>query len=629
MLLGIVSLIIGVTLFNDSSPVVKAAGGEEGFFHYITIEDNGDEYAVITKYTGIDSTVTIPGKIDGYTVKAIDLWISGQNEFIEKFVLPKSVISVRGFYNYPNLKEINLENVSYIYEKTFYGCSKLKSVNLSNVEDIGSNAFRGCTALTEVTFGKHRINTIGESAFQECGITSVELYVNKLSYKNSYNNYSSSGRIFADCTNLKTVKLDVSEGYVGFYMFFNCSALTSVKLSDSIRSLGAGAFEDCISLKSIELPKTLEVIDADSSNGMYVFSGCTSLEEITIPSGVEWLHISTFEGCTSLKTVNLQDGLLTISSSKYGGKGNWTFNRIPNTVRSITLNEYKIANIVIPNSVRYFDQVSDAAVSYYSDSPLAEQFSKNSNATVLKPIPAKSVSITAKADTVIDDGYLKLDVKLTPENTTDAVTWISSSTNVASVNDNGEVYGNNVGQVVIRATTTSGLKSDYTVKVVKGPTTLTASSEKMILGIKETSKRIGKVNEDSFDHTIIYTSSNPSVATVSEKGVVTANKVGSTVITLSTLNGLHKTYNVTVLKEPSKITLKTLKKTIKLKDTIILSYTLPADSWSSKIVYTSSNPDIAKVDENGKVTAKKTGSVKITITTYNGKKSSITLKIVK
>ena len=64
-------------------------------------------------------------------------------------------------------------------------------------------------------------------------------------------------------------------------------------------------------------------------------------------------------------------------------------------------------------------------------------------------------------------------------------------------------------------------------------------------------------------------------------------------------------------------------KTLQLKATVT-----PADATDKTVTWQSSNSAVAAVDKNGKVTAKKTGSAKITVTTKDGKKTAVcTVKV--
>ena len=120
---------------------------------------------------------------------------------------------------------------------------------------------------------------------------------------------------------------------------------------------------------------------------------------------------------------------------------------------------------------------------------------------------------------------------------------------------------------------------------------------------------------------------DPSVASISETGVVTPKKPGTAVITVRTKNGKTAKATVTVKAAPKKVTLNKsgtveLKKGKKLK----LKATLPKDT-ASALTWTSSKPEVASVDQKGNVRALKKGTAVITVKTFNGRTAKVTIKV--
>lgn len=122
---------------------------------------------------------------------------------------------------------------------------------------------------------------------------------------------------------------------------------------------------------------------------------------------------------------------------------------------------------------------------------------------------------------------------------------------------------------------------------------------------------------------VVWSSSNKTVATV-KNGKVTGKKAGTAVITAKA-NGKTATCKVTV-KNPS---IKLNKKNATIYTSGTTSVTLKAEvaGPSKKVTWKSSNPSVAKVNSQGKVTAKKAGTAVITAAA-NGKtaKCQITVK---
>ncbi len=127
----------------------------------------------------------------------------------------------------------------------------------------------------------------------------------------------------------------------------------------------------------------------------------------------------------------------------------------------------------------------------------------------------------------------------------------------------------------------------------------------------------------SADKSVTWTSSNPSVATVSESGLVTAVAQGTATITATSNldNTKSGTCNITVNAPaaPIPVTAIALNKSTAIigigdSETLTINYT-PADANTGKAVtWTSSNPGVATVDNSGKVTGVAVDTATITAT---------------
>lgn len=124
---------------------------------------------------------------------------------------------------------------------------------------------------------------------------------------------------------------------------------------------------------------------------------------------------------------------------------------------------------------------------------------------------------------------------------------------------------------------------------------------------------------DATNKNVTWSSSDEAVATVSD-GVVTGVKVGTAEITAKTVNGLTAKATVTVEEIPvTNITLPTKEASMTIGGTMDLKPTIePADATNTHISWSSSNPDVATVDANGRVTAKGAGTATITGTAASG-----------
>ncbi|OTG87891.1 leucine-rich repeat domain-containing protein [Acinetobacter sp. ANC 3813] len=62
-------------------------------------------------------------------------------------------IADNGFFNNPNLVNINLENIEYLDAYALAQCKELKEANLTSLKQAAASNFRGCSKLEKITFG--------------------------------------------------------------------------------------------------------------------------------------------------------------------------------------------------------------------------------------------------------------------------------------------------------------------------------------------------------------------------------------------------------------------------------------------------------------------------------------------
>lgn len=134
---------------------------------------------------------------------------------------------------------------------------------------------------------------------------------------------------------------------------------------------------------------------------------------------------------------------------------------------------------------------------------------------------------------------------------------------------------------------------------------------------------------EATDQNISYSSSDASVAKINGLGRITALKAGVTEIAVS-CGGITEKFGLTVSDTQSvrDIDLGDCPSEIEVGTSQVLNVTvIPQDASSEKILYQTSNADIATVNELGRVTGLKEGNVTITIICGSVKKE-ISIKIV-
>lgn len=199
------------------------------------------------------------------------------------------------------------------------------------------------------------------------------------------------------------------------------------------------------------------------------------------------------------------------------------------------------------------------------------------------------------------------------------VTWKSSNTKVAVVDSKGVVTAKAAGTANITATL-NGKTATYKV-TVKNAMSINKTAVTVYVGGTPASYTLKATS--AIGGTVKYATSNKNVATVSSKGVVTAKKAGTAVIT-ATAGKAKITCKVTV-KNPG-IAAKAAKTTIYTKGQTSTKIAVTKTGVSGTAKFTSSNKKVATVNSKGVVTAKKAGTVKITVQVGKYKKA-VTLKV--
>lgn len=124
---------------------------------------------------------------------------------------------------------------------------------------------------------------------------------------------------------------------------------------------------------------------------------------------------------------------------------------------------------------------------------------------------------------------------------------------------------------------------------------------------------------------VYYLSSDESIATVDEYGVITAYKPGVVYITAMRWdNGNADVAELEIFRPITGMMLKKSTVTINVSDSLYhmeVAYS-PADAVNTRIIWESKNPDIATVDENGTLHPKSVGMTEVTATTKDGKFSA-------
>lgn len=253
----------------------------------------------------------------------------------------------------------------------------------------------------------------------------------------------------------------------------------------------------------------------------------------------------------------------------------------------------------------------------------------NSNATTNLSVNKKSTTIKLWKSEV-------LSASITPEGTSNMkFKWTSSKPNVATVDQNGKVTGLSTGMTVITVQSADGKLKDTCVVYVSNDKTMVTNIKlnktNINLGNGMTTKLVATVEpKDATEQQVVWSSSNPKIVSVDQKGNIKALQVGKATITATSSNGLQAQCTVNV---PSvKITKITLNKSsaqiIKGKTFNIKTSITPVNAANKSLSYTSSNDKIASVDSNGVIRANNLGTVTIKVRAKDGSGKIASMKVV-
>lgn len=306
-------------------------------------------YATITGATleGNEKSLTIPSKIDGYTVSGLGgRWGDYPWDTIVSLSIPETLVSLpdgeflkyfmylENFYVspdnptyatidgvlfdkttrtlvcYPKSKKDSQYTVpegiviigDYAFESNYY----LNSIKLaSTVERIGSNALNvssyGSSSFMLTIPAK--VSYIAEDAFST-NISSFMVNSANTNFKSqdgvlfSYDGKTLLRYPAKKQTSSYTVPSGVEK--IGSYAFYMCSGLESISLPNSVKQLGEMAFT-FTKIKQISIPSKVTEIPS------FCFTFCQELQKAVVPSTVTSIGYGAFDRCENLTMIVEKD----------------------------------------------------------------------------------------------------------------------------------------------------------------------------------------------------------------------------------------------------------------------------------------------------------------------------------
>ena len=513
------------------------------------------------------------------------------------------------FLGCTNLNTVTIpEGITYIGNSAFEGCTSLANIFIQEVVNIGSSAFKGCTNLNTVTILKGGACIIGDSAFEGC--TSLS----SISIPDSI--CEIWDHAFYNCTSLTDINIPKCIAIFGDNVFSGCINLANISIPDNLNLLRVG-HKVCRGTKWLKEHQFLilnhTIYDADPTscignltipNGVTsiessAFEGCDSLTGIAFPEGLSSIGPEAFQGCSSLDSITIPKSVSSIGEKAFGYILDKDYNAIPkpgflirgyagtaaetyakeNGFEFLELQEETPAP---PAEVTPTPIVQPTPPAEVTPNPPAE-VTPNPPAEVtptppaevtptppaeVTPNPPAEVAPTPKPEKVDianatlalpQSAYTYTGKPLSPPIT---VTYGGKALSLGK--DYAIVYTDNINAGTAKVTLTGAggyqgsITKTFTIRKAGQPISGTKAYQKPYGGkpfLLDAARTAG-------DGALSYSSSDPKVASVSQKGKITIKGTGAATITVTakeTANYAPQTFQVEVRVSPKKPTLSTLK----------------------------------------------------------------------
>ncbi|GHT50762.1 hypothetical protein AGMMS49982_06690 [Bacteroidia bacterium] len=541
--------------------------------------------------------------------------------------------------------------VTSIENSTFYNCYGFTALTIgSSVTSIGDEAFKGCSGLTGALTIPNSVTSIEQYAFSGCrssaltipnGVTRIE--------EGAFFNCSGLTSVFCFATTPPTLGSNNFTLLRADTLYVPESALSAYTSNSSWNS-AFGTILANIPATGVSLDKTTTTLTGGTEQltASILPANATTQKAITwsssdigvvkvneqglvtvVASGTATITVTTEGGFTATCVVTVSIPVTSVSLDKttatllVGGTKQLTESILPSGAANTAVTWSSSDSTVATVSTSGLVTAESGGTATITATTVDGGFTATCVVTAASAL-VESISLDKTTVTLSVDSTEQLTASILPANATNkAVTWSSNNPAVAMVTQSGLVMTISTGTAIITATTNDGgFTATCVVTVVIPVTSVSLDRTTATVSVGgDTEQLTASISPaDATNTDVTWSSSNPTVATVSTSGVVTAESAGAATITATTADGgFTAMCVVTVPAIPvTGISLDKTTATLSVGDTEQLTASiLPANATNVAVTWSSNNP-AATVSTSGVVTAESGGTATITATTDDG-----------
>lgn len=195
------------------------------------------------------------------------------------------------------------EGATSIGSYAFCGCTGITEIDLPrSVTTFGVHSFDGCTNLQRFS-SPGAIRTVPGYAFYNC------VSLNEV----AFSRYCTiiEEHAFDGCSSLLSIEIPITVSTIGAGAFANCTSLCEISIPSRVSQISSGLFENDTSLEFVVIPGNVNKIRSAA------FRGCTGLRTVTLAEGVTLIDYDAFYGCNHLQTITIPDSVGIINESAF------------------------------------------------------------------------------------------------------------------------------------------------------------------------------------------------------------------------------------------------------------------------------------------------------------------------